>query len=156
MSRAFLKNANVKFISLEDGAKLKTGTRITMNPGFPALYSECLKNICYTKQIPIIRVKHVNIGKDRNTGEDRQKRLFELTAQTSLPVMWHNEERPRSSWIEQLALCERIGRGPKLIPDDMHLRKEMFGLCALILAEDGFCWNMRIQKKSKLAMKYGF
>ena len=158
MSRAFLKNSEVKFISLEDAAKLKTGTRVTMSPGFPALYAECLKNICYTKRIPVIRVKHVNIGKDRKTGEDRQKRLFELTAQTSLPVMWHNDERPRSSWIEQLALCERIGapNSPKLVPGDMHLRKDMFGLCALVLAEDGYCWNMRIQQKSKLAMKYGY
>ena len=156
MSNPRVRNEDVEFINLETAASMKTGVRVTMSKGFPALYSECLKNICYCKNIPIIRVIHPNMGKDRKTGEDRQKRLFELTAQTSLPVMWYNDERPRSNWSEQLALCERIGTGPKLVPDNMRERAEMFGLCAIILAEDGMLWNSRIVNDNPLGRKYGY
>ena len=32
----------------------------------------------------------------------------------------------------------------------------MFGLCAIILAEDGLVWNMRILSDNPLARKYGY
>ncbi|MEM6980991.1 MAG: site-2 protease family protein [Planctomycetota bacterium] len=78
--------------------------------------------------------------------------------QTSLPTMFHDSERPRNVWSEQLALAERIGAAdaPALIPDDVEARVEMFGLCAVVLGEDGLVWNMRILADSPLARKYGY
>ncbi len=137
---------------------MTTGTRITFIPGIPALYSEALKNICYVKGVPLTRVLHPRMGIDKATGEDRQALLFALTAQTSLPTMLHNQERPRNVWIEQLALAEQIGAAgsPALIPDNFEHRAEVFGLCAIVLAEDGLVWNMRILVDGPLAQKYGF
>ena len=134
------------------------GTRITFVPGVQALYAEALKNICYVKKIPIIRVSHPLMGVDPETGEDRQARLFDLTSQKSLPTMLHDEERPRNVWTEQLALAEQIGAvdSPRLIPENFEHSLEMFGLCAVILAEDGLVWNMRILKDGPLGRKYGY
>ena len=72
--------------------------------------------------------------------------------------MFHEEERPRNVWIEQLALAEKIGAKDSLalIPNDFKLRAEMFGLCAIVLAEDGIVWNMRILIDGPLARKYGY
>jgi glutathione S-transferase len=72
--------------------------------------------------------------------------------------MFHNEERPRNVWIEQLALAERIGTpdSPSLIPDDFDLRSEALGLCAVVMAEDGMVWNMRIMIDTPLGRKYGY
>ena len=147
-----------EFISLADAAEMKNGTRVTFVPGVQALYAEALKNICYVKKIPIIRVLHPLMGIDKETGEDRQAQLFDLTCQTSLPTMLHDEERPRNVWIEQLALAEEIGDvgSPSLIPDKFELRVEMFGLCAVVLAEDGLVWNIRILNDSPLGRKYGY
>ena len=147
-----------EFITLEEAAAMKTGTRVTFIPGIPAIFSEALKNICYVKGIPLIRALHPMIGIDEATGEDRQAELYRLTSQTSLPSMFHDAERPRNVWIEQLALAERIGApgAQKLIPDDVSLRVDMFGLCAIVLAEDGFIWNMRILSDSPLGRKYGY
>ena len=156
MSKAFLDKANENYVSLEEGATMKEGVRITFMRGFPALYAEALKNICYVKNIPFTRVHHPAMGKDKKTGEDRQKRLYELTSQTSLPVMWYNNERVRSNWTEQLAMAERVGTGPQLVPNNMMDRARVFGLCTLILAEDGLIWNSRIQGPGALAMKYGY
>ena len=148
----------LEFITLDEAAKMQEGTRITFIPGVQALYAEALKNICYVKKIPIIRALHPMMGVDKETGEDRQARLYELTSQTSLPTMLHNEERPRNVWTEQLALAEAIGApdSPLLIPEDFESRVDMFGLCAVVLAEDGLVWNMRIMNDGPLGRKYGY
>ena len=147
-----------EFVSLEEAAAMTSGTRVTFIPGVPALYAEALKNICYVKGIPLVRALHPMMGVDKETGEDRQARLFELTSQTSIPTMFHDEERPRNVWIEQLSLAERIGAAdsPRLIPDDVAQAADMYGLCAVILGEDGLVWNMRILADSPLAQKYGY
>ncbi|HIL85582.1 MAG TPA: hypothetical protein EYG52_18970 [Pseudomonadales bacterium] len=152
------KTETPEFITLDEAAAMTTGTRVTFVPGIPAMFSEALKNICYVKGVPLIRVLHPRMGIDEATGEDRQAKLFELTAQTSLPTMLHDEERPRNVWIEQLALAEQIGAAdtPTLIPHNFEHRAEVFGLCAIVLAEDGLVWNMRILTDSPLGRKYGF
>ena len=149
---------NLEFISLDKAAEMKTGTRVTFIPGIQALYAEALKNICHVKKIPLNRVLHPMMGVDKETGEDRQAELYNLTSQTSLPTMFHNEERPRNDWIEQLSLAEQIGDAdsPTLIPNNFELRLEMFGLCAVVVAEDGLVWNARILNDSPLAQKYGY
>ena len=148
----------LEFVTLDEAATMQEGTRITFIPGLQALYAEALKNICYVKKIPIIRALHPMMGVDKETGEDRQARLYELTSQTSLPTMLHNEERPRNVWTEQLALAEAIGApdSPLLIPEDFESRVDMFGLCAVVLAEDGLVWNMRIMNDGPLGRKYGY
>ena len=152
------KSQSPEFITLDEASEMKSGTRVTFVPGVQALYAEALKNICYVKKIPLIRVLHPLMGVDKETGEDRQARLYDLTCQTSLPTMLHDDERPRSVWIEQLALVEQIGDAdsPSLIPDNFELRVEMFGLCAVVLAEDGLVWNIRILNDSPLGRKYGY
>ena len=94
-----IKNTSPEFISLEEAAKMKEGTRITFVPGIQAIYAEALKNICCVKKIKIIRTLHPFMGIDKKTGKDRQARLYELTSQTSLPTMLHDEERPRNVWL---------------------------------------------------------
>ena len=147
-----------QFIPLEEAAAMTTGTRVTFIPGIPAMYSEALKNICFVKGVPLIRALHPLMGVDKETGEDRQARLYELTRQTSLPTMFHDTERPRNVWIEQLELADRIGAPgtPKLIPDDFEQRVEVMGLSAVVLGEDGLVWNMRILSDGALARKYGY
>jgi glutathione S-transferase len=146
------------FISLDEAAAMTEGTRITFIPGVQALFAEALKNICFVKGIPVIRALHPLMGVDKETGQDRQARLYELTSQTGLPTMFYAEERPRNVWTEQLALAERIGSpsSPSLIPESFTQRVDMFGLCAVVLAEDGIVWNMRILNDGPLGRKYGY
>ena len=134
------------------------GVRITFIPGVQALYAEALKNICFVKEIPVIRALHPLMGVDKETGEDRQARLYELTSQTSLPTMFVDAERPRNVWTEQLALAEQVGGAgsPTLIPANVEHRITVFGLCAVVLGEDGLVWNMRILNDGPLGRKYGY
>ena len=45
------KTTSPEFISLDEAAKMKEGTRITFVPGIQAIYAEALKNICYVKKM---------------------------------------------------------------------------------------------------------
>ena len=152
------ESQSTEFITLEESESMEKGTRVTFVPGVQAMFSEALKNLCYVKKVPVTRVLHPIMGVDEKTGVDRQAKLYELTSQTSLPTMFHDDERPRNVWIEQLALAERIGTkdSPKLIPDNFEHRVDMFGLCAIVLGEDGLTWNMRILVDTPLAQKYGY
>ena len=158
VSRETKESQSTEFITLEESESMEKGTRVTFVPGVQAMFSEALKNLCYVKRVPLTRVLHTIMGVDEKTGEDRQAKLFELTSQTSLPTMFHDDERPRNVWIEQLDLAERIGSkdSPRLIPDKFELRADMLGLCAVVLGEDGLTWNMRILIDTPLAQKYGY
>ena len=78
-------------------------------------------------------------------GEDgTQRELIEWTAQASAPVAIWNDERPRSTWIEQLYLAERLQPSPALIPADDDDRVLMFGIINEIAGENGFGWCRRL------------
>lgn len=51
------KPGTPKFVTLEEAAAMKTGTRVTFFPGIPAFYSEARKNVCPVKGIPLTRQK---------------------------------------------------------------------------------------------------
>ncbi|HJU27918.1 MAG TPA: hypothetical protein VJ718_02045, partial [Candidatus Binataceae bacterium] len=70
--------------------------------------------------------------------------LMRWTAQTTAPAFIYENERPRSIWIDQLYLAERIGPQPPLIPDNLADRVLMFGLSNEICGENGFGWSRRL------------
>ena len=76
------KTEELEFISLEEAAAMTSGTRVTFIPGIQAMYAEALKNICFVKEIPLIRAIHPMMGIEESTGLDRQAKLYELTSQT--------------------------------------------------------------------------
>lgn len=139
------------FVSLEKAVGM-SGVRVTMWPGAPAIYAEALKNLLDAKAVPYTRVAHPMIGEG-----DNQEFLNKLTAQKSLPVMFYDDERPRSAWVEQVVLADKLGRGPSLIPTDPQVRVAMFGMLNELLSEDGIVWNKRLLfGQSPLTAKYGW
>jgi hypothetical protein len=73
-----------------------------------------------------------------------QSELVEWTGQSSAPVVAWNDERPRSSWLDQLNLAERLAPEPPLIPADVDERARMFGLANELLGENGMVWVKRL------------
>lgn len=70
--------------------------------------------------------------------------MVEWTAQASAPVAVWNDERPRSTWIEQLYLAERLRPSPPLIPADIEDRVWMIGAINELCGENGFGWSKRL------------
>lgn len=127
----------LKYVSLAE-AKNMSGLRLILGAHtIPGPWREACKGIFYVKKIPYTAV--ASAGQD---GSDRE--LREWTAQASAPVAIWNDERPRSIWIEQLFLAERLQPTPSLIPTNMEERVTMFGIINEICGENGFAWSKRL------------
>lgn len=111
------------------------GLRVVLTPGIPGPFSEAAKGILHVKQLPYVKVRQDVLGPNPD--------LLRWTAQTTAPVAAWNDEPPRSTWIEQLFLFERLAPLPRLIPPDWDDRLLMFGLANEIMSENGFSWNRR-------------
>jgi glutathione S-transferase len=124
-----------KYHSVEE-ARGMTGLRLVVTAHVPGIWSEAAKGLFDTKKVPY-RLAEQEVG-----GENRA--LQEWTAQTSGPVAIWNDERPRSTWLEQLYLAERLAPEPRLIPVGFEDRVRMFGLINEICSENGYGWNIRL------------
>ncbi len=124
-----------EYIDVEQARKM-SGLRLVLSPGVPGPWSEAAKSICYVKKLPYVRVRQ-EIG-------GQNLALQEWTAQTTAPVAVWNDERPRSTWVEQLFLFERLAPTPALIPMNIEDRALMFGYSNELCGENGFGWSKRL------------
>ncbi len=132
-----LNSIKLQYASIEE-AKGMSGLRLILGAyAIPGPWREACKGLFYVKKVPYVPVTAA--GKD---GSDRE--LREWTAQASAPVAIWNDERPRSTWIEQLFLAERLQPNPPLIPASIEERVLMFGYCNELCGENGFGWSKRL------------
>jgi glutathione S-transferase len=122
------------FIDLKQ-ARDMPGLRLVLISTTPSPWGEAVKGFFHVKKIPYIQVRHP-MGKD-------QSLLREWTAQESAPVAVYNDERPRSTWPEQLYLAERLNPDPPLMPEGLEDRARMFGWCNELAGETGLGWSRR-------------
>jgi glutathione S-transferase len=117
-------------------ARNLSGLRLVLSPGVPGPWSEAAKGIFYVKKFPYVKVRQEVGGPNLA--------LQEWTAQASAPVAVWNDEPPRSTWIQQLYLAERLAPTPPLIPAGIEDRLLMFGYSNEICGETGFGWSKRL------------
>jgi glutathione S-transferase len=144
-------------------ARTMPGLRLVLTPGVPGPWGEAAKGILHIKKLPYVKARQ-ELG-----GENLP--LKDWTAQTRAPVMIWNNERPRSIWIDQLNLAERLQPNPPLVPAEIDNRMLMFGYANEICGENGFAWSKRLmmihdgvggpnesarQLASYLSGKYGY
>ena len=134
------------YITIEE-AKQMNGLRLVLGEyPIPGPWRESCKSIFFVKNIPYKSVRTSNEGcSDLMIGANNsQSELIELTGQSSAPVAMWNNERPRSTWVEQLNLAERLEPNPPLIPKDINERALMFGLINELAGENGLAWSQRL------------
>jgi hypothetical protein len=122
------------FIDLEQAIGI-SGLRLVLISTTPSPWGEAVKGFFFVKGIPYVPVRHP-MGKD-------QTLMRQWTAQESAPVAVNNDERPRSTWPEQLYLAERLKADPPLIPAALEDRVRMFGWCNELAGENGLGWSRR-------------
>ncbi len=66
------------------------------------------------------------------------------TGSWNAPVAVCDDEPPRTGWAEILALAERVGGAPSLVPTDDDARVRLFGLTHELLGERGLGWSVRL------------
>lgn len=126
------------------------GLRVApVRAGLPSPWSEFVRACFHVKRIPYSLV-------DARDADRGLTSVMKLTGQASLPVVLWNDERPRSNWLEQLVLAERIGRQPYLLPDDPFERAKVVGLIAELCAEASFGWHRRVMMIVRLLTEPAF
>jgi glutathione S-transferase len=120
------------------------GLRVApVRAGLPSPWSEFVRACLHVKRVSFALVD----ARDADRGLTSIKTL---TGQESLPVVFWNDERPLSNWLDQLILAERISPQPRLLPDDPFERAKVVGLIAELCSEGGFGWHRRIMMIARL------
>ncbi len=141
-----LTDIKLNYVTIAEARRMR-GLRVVLGAyPIPGPWRESCKGILWVKGLQYTPVKTANAGaSDLAIGmQDSQSELIEWTGQASAPVMAWNDERPRSTWIDQLHLAERLQPDPPLIPAAVEDRVRMFGLANELLGEHGLVWVKRL------------
>lgn len=141
-----LTDTTIEYLSIA-AARRRPGLRLVLGAyTVPGPWREACKGLFHVKKIPYLSVVTASAGRaDGDFGmEGADRELFEWTGQSSAPVAIWNDERPCSTWIEQLNLAERLASAPALIPEAVEERALMFGLSNELCGRDGFGWTKRL------------
>lgn len=131
----FTATATAKYHAISE-LRAMDGLRLVLHAGVPGPWSEACKSIFDVKGLSYAR------GSQDIGGPNEELKAW--TAQTSAPVAIWADERPRSTWLEQLYLAERLNPEPRLIPEDIDDRVTMIGLINELVGEKGFGWSKRL------------
>ncbi|HXU02457.1 MAG TPA: glutathione S-transferase C-terminal domain-containing protein [Polyangia bacterium] len=124
----------LRFVSLEE-ARAASGLRLVVTAGVPSPWSETAKSCFDAKGIDYVAV--------RLTPRDADTRAW--TNRHNAPVAMYDDEPPRSTWAEIIALAERLGDRISLVPKSQGERVEMWGIAHEILGEGGLVWSLRLE-----------
>lgn len=141
-----LTDVKIDYVPIAEARRM-TGLRLVLGAyAVPGPWREACKGIFHVKGIPFASVVTADTdGSDLKFGMgDADRELREWTGQASAPVAVWNDERPRSTWIDQLNLAEQIHPEPPLIPVDVDDRALMFGLANELCGENGLAWTKRL------------
>lgn len=136
---------SLEYVSIA-AAREMNGLRLVLGAyAIPGPWREACKGLFDVKGIPYTAVRASNVGASEvDFGRaGTHSELIAWTAQSSAPVAVWNNERPRSAWLDQLNLAERLSAQPRLIPTDIGERSQMFGLINELAGENGLGWNRR-------------
>ena len=131
------------WLTLEQALAARDLRIAPVRAGVPSPWSEFIRACFGVKRIAYSLVDARDVDRSLAT-------IKKLTGQESLPVVFWNDERPRSHWLEQLLLSERISAEPRLLPDDPYERATVIGLIAELCSEAGLGWHRRIMMIERL------
>jgi glutathione S-transferase len=124
-----------EYVTIAEARQL-TGMRLIVAEKIPGPWAEGIRGVLDVKGIPYARGRF-DMASDHSD-------LIAWTAQASVPVIAWNDEFPKSNWMEQIYLADRIAPEPSVIPANITDRMRMFGLCNEICAPLGFGWSRRL------------
>jgi len=144
----------IQYVDLET-AKAARGVRLVAPPMVASPWSEAAKGLFKVARVPALAVRSVR-------GDAAQAAW---THSHNVPVVFHDDEPPRTVWSQIVALAARLGPPGALLPLDGEARVKTVGLIHEVAGEDGLGWNARLLMIQRgfpkpiadyLAPKYGY
>jgi glutathione S-transferase len=124
----------IQYVSVEE-AKARTGLRMVVVGKVPSPWGEAAKGF--------FRLKGLNFVAVRLAYDDPA--LKQWAGQLSGPVVFHDDEPPRSGWAEILMLAERLAPSPPLLSLEPNARGREIELANDFCGERGLGWTRRLQ-----------
>ena len=124
----------MQYVSVEE-AKARSGLRMVVVGKVPSPWGEAAKGF--------FRIKHLDCVAVRLAYDDPALRQW--AGQLSGPVVFNDDEPPRSGWAEILMLAERLAPSPPLLSLEPNARGRAIELANLFCGEGGLGWTRRLQ-----------
>lgn len=124
---------DLEFVDVET-ARTAPGVRIVVSGIVPSPWSEATKGLFRIANVPVRAVR-------------RTRDSTEVTAWTGVdntPVVLHDAEPARTSWVAITTLAARLAGPDVVLPDELGARAQAIGLLHEIAGEDGLGWNARL------------
>jgi glutathione S-transferase len=122
------------FADLET-ARAARGVRMVVSGAVASPWSEAAKGLFRLARIPVLAMRTV-------PGDASH---VPWTQSHNVPVVFHDDEPPRTVWSQIVALAARLAPSDvKLLPSEIRERSTTIGLIHEIAGEQGIGWNARI------------
>lgn len=125
---------SIRFVSVEE-AKARPGLRMVVVGKVPSPWGEAAKGFFHIKGLEFVAVR---LAYD-------DPALKQWAGQLSGPVVFYDDEPPRSGWAEILMLAERLAPSPALLSLEPTARGRAIELANDFCAERGLGWTRRLQ-----------
>jgi glutathione S-transferase len=122
----------MNFVDIET-AKAARGVRLVSSAVVPSPWSEAAKALFTLARIPFVVVR----------ASPRDPAIAAWTNAHNVPVVFHDDEPPRTVWSQIVALADRLAPGT-LLPTDLDQRTARVGMIHEVAGEDGLGWNARL------------
>lgn len=120
----------MEYVDLETG-KAARGVRIVSSAIVPSPWSEAAKALFTIAKVPFVVVRAM----------PRDPAIAAWTGAHNVPVVFHDDDPPRTVWSQILALAARLG---DVLPGDLGERVATTGWIHELAGEDGLGWNARL------------
>jgi glutathione S-transferase len=124
----------LEFVSVAE-ARQRRGLRMVVVGQVPSPWGEAAKGFFHLKRLPFVAVRLVY---DDDT-------LKQWAGQLTAPVVFFDDEIPRSGWAEILMLAERLAPQPALLPLEPLERSRALAIADRICSPGGLAWTRRLQ-----------
>ena len=122
------------FADLET-ARAARGVRMVVSGAVASPWSEAAKGLFRLARIPVLAMRRV-------PGDASH---VPWTESHNVPVVFHDDEPPRTVWSQIVALAARLAPSDvQLLPSEIRARATTIGLIHEIAGERGIGWNARI------------
>ena len=133
-----------QYVSVEEAIP-RAGLRMVVLGKVPSPWGEAAKGFLHLKKLDFAAVK---LAYDNPA-------LKAWTGQLSGPVVFYDNEAPRSGWAEILMLAERLAPSPPLLSLEPNERGRALELANLFCSERGLGWMRRLQLVHAGSQKIG-
>lgn len=124
--------SSIEFVDIAR-ARDARGVRIVVSGFVPSPWSEAVKGLFRVSGVPVLAVRAA-----------RDPELGKWTQAHNVPVVFYDDEPPRTVWSQILSLATRLCAPGTLLPIELERRTSIVGMIHEIAGEQGLGWNARL------------